>query len=152
MKKIAALAVLPVIALASCGKTETIKQVTSTPTPSNGNQNNANAQNNSLNPNINTQVTNTAWITTKEFNLSYNLPNGKPLSFKWNLEIENWNVKSVNFPEYDLINWKTYEVQFAKKMQADLIGKQVKWLQYDGMSWASLTTKAFNDFLNTINK
>jgi hypothetical protein len=59
VKKIAVLAVLPVIALASCGKTETVKQVTSTPTPSNGNQNNANAQNNSLNPNINTRVTTT---------------------------------------------------------------------------------------------
>lgn len=154
MKKIAALAVLPVIALASCGKTETVKQVTSTPTPSNGNgnQNNTNAQNNSLNPNINTQVTTTAWITTKEFNLSYNLPNGKPLSFNWNLEIENWAIKAVNFPTYDLVNDKSYEVQFAKKMQADLIGKTVKWLQYDGMSGASLTTKAFNDFLNTINK
>ncbi|MDD5213339.1 MAG: hypothetical protein PHG82_02855 [Candidatus Gracilibacteria bacterium] len=154
MKKIAALAVLPVIALASCGKTETVKQVTSTPTPSNGNgnQNNTNAQNNSLNPNINTQVTTTAGITTKEFNLSYNLPNGKPLSFNGNLEIENGAIKAVNFPTYDLVNDKSYEVQFAKKMQADLIGKTVKGLQYDGMSGASLTTKAFNDFLNTINK
>jgi hypothetical protein len=105
-----------------------------------------------LNPNINTRVTTTTWLTKKEFNLSCNLPNGKPLTFNWNLEIENWSVKAVNFPEYDLVNGKSYEVQIAKKMQADLIWKTVKWLQYDGMSWASSTTKAFNDFLNTINK
>lgn len=154
MKKIAVLAVLPTIALASCGKSENASQnQAQNNAPANNTQNaNIPVKDQTLNPNINTQVTSSDWITTKDFNLSYNLPDGRPLTFKWNLEIENWAVKAVNFPAYDLVNDKSYEVEFAKKMQADLIGKQIKWLQYDGMSGASLTTKAFNDFLNTINK
>ena len=154
VKKIAIIAVLPAIALASCGKSENASQnQTQNNTPANNTQNaNTSANNQALNQNINNQVTNTAWITTKNFNLTYTLPDGRPLTFKWNLEIDAGVIKLVNFPDYDLVNGKTYEVQFAQKMQKDLVWKQIKWLQYDGMSWASLTTKAFNDFLNTINK
>ena len=152
MKKIAILATLPVIALSSCGKEE-VKNNEMPKTPVNNQTENKQVQENvQLNENINSGTTNTSGIEVKEFKLTYDLPNWKPLQFNWNLEIENWIIKSVNFPEYNLEDAKTYGVKFAKKMQGDLVGKQLKWLKYDWMSWATLTTDAFNAYLNTINK
>lgn len=154
MKKIAVLATLPVIALASCGKEDNQKKEVVNNAPINTQtQNNTTVKESSpVNENINTTTTNETWLVKKEFKLTYDLPDGRPLKFNWNLEIENWIIKSVNFPEYDLTNDVTYEVKFAKEMQINLVGKTLKWLQYDGMTGASLTTDAFNAYLNTINK
>lgn len=160
MKKIQALALLPIIALASCGKGEETKTET-TPTPSEVAIPEVTPEvtvvtqestPETLNENIATATTQETWVSTKEFNLTYNLPDGRPLEFSGNLEIENGKIISVNFPKYDLTNPQSYEVKFAVKLQSDIIGKEVKGLQYDGMSGASLTTNAFNEFLNTINK
>lgn len=159
MKKITTFAVLPLIALASCSKDTVTTPVvipevtpvtnTETVTPV---ENTEMTQSWKLDENITSSTTDTAWVVTKEFKLAYDLPDGKPLVFNGNLEIEAGKIKAVNFPEYDLENAQTYEVKFAKKMQIDLVWKEVKWLQYDGMSGASLTTGAFNKYLNTINK
>jgi hypothetical protein len=113
---------------------------------------NNNIQNVPLNPQINSWVTDSTWIKIEEFKLTYNLPDGRPLKFNWNIEIENGKIKSLHFPELNLNDEKSYDVKFAKKMQSDLIWKEIKWLQYDGMTGASLTTNAFNTYLNTINK
>lgn len=159
MKKITTFAVLPLIALASCSKnTETTPVVIPEVTPVSNTEtvtpveNKDMVQSGTLNEDITSSTTDTAWVVTKEFKLTYDLPDGKPLAFNGNLEIEAGKVKAVNFPEYDLTKDVTYEVKFAKKMQIDLVWKEIKWLQYDGMSGASLTTNAFNTYLNTINK
>ncbi|MDD5769436.1 MAG: hypothetical protein PHE25_00560 [Candidatus Gracilibacteria bacterium] len=164
MKKITTLAILPLMALASCSKNEekvetpkntpieTTQQTTpevATPTEV---TNSGTETQEILNQNISTGITNESGVSIKEFKLTYNLPDGKPLNFNGNLEIEGGKIKSVNFPEYDLINDQSYEVKFAQKLQSDIVGKEIKGLQYDGMSGASLTTNAFNEFLNTINK
>lgn len=157
MKKITTFAVLPLIALASCSK-DTNTQYTSEENNPVTNTENVTPENTEmtqswkLDENITPSTTDAAWVVTKEFKLMYDLPDGKPLKFNWSLEIEAGKVKAVNFPEYDLENAQTYEVKFAKKMQIDLVWKELKWLQYDGMSGASLTTDAFNSYLNTINK
>lgn len=160
MKKIASIAILPIIALASCGKNEETKvEMTQTPsevaTPEVSPEVNVVSEVSSgetLNENVATTTTEQTGSTVKEFNLTYNLPDGRPLEFSGNIEIEDGKVKSVNFPKYDLTNPQSYEVKFAIKLQSDIVGKEVKGLQYDGMSGASLTTNAFNEFLNTINK
>lgn len=153
MKKIVVLASLPVIALSSCGKEDNQKkEIVNNTAVNTQTENKAVQETAPLNENISSWTTNESWLTIKEFKLTYDLPNGKPLNFNWSLEIENWVIKKVNFPEYDLENAKTYEVKFAKKIQSDLVWKTLKWLQYDGITWASLTTKAFNEYLNTINK
>ncbi len=149
MKKFTALAILPVIFLTSCSETE--QKVSTDKTVSNS-PNIETKENNSLDNNISTQITDSSGMVKKEFNLSYNLPDWRPLSFNWNLEIQNWVITAINFPEYNLTYGQWYEVEFAKKLQKDLIWKQIKGLQYDWMTWASLTTKAFSDYLSTINK
>ncbi len=152
MKKITTFAMLPLITLASCSK-DTTPVVTPEANPV---ANEAIPEANPVaNETLNTQITTTTnetGIVIKQFRLTYDLPDGQPLAFNGDIEIENGKIKSINFPEYDLSNDASYEVKFAKAMQVDLIGKEIKWLQYDGMSGASLTTDAFNKYLTTINQ
>lgn len=151
MKNFSFISILFIFVLSSCWQQNWNPQVNNSPKTVWGNQITI-KENNSLDNNISAQVTDSSGMVKKEFNLSYNLADWRPLEFSWNLQIENWTIKSVEFPNYDLVNWQWYEVEFAKKIQKDLIWKQIKGLQYDWMTWASLTTKAFNEFLNTINK
>ncbi len=43
-----------------------------------------------------------------------------------------------------------YQQAFASKASTEIVGKKIKWLQLDAVGWASLTTAAFEKFVQTI--
>lgn len=148
MKKIATLAVLPVIALASCWKNEEVVNVTPTPLESeNSTQEQSSTQEN-LNQNISsTSVDSETMETEKSFEFSYE-KDGNIIPVSGKFVLENGIVKDM------IIDWVDLTVEsplasFAKNAPAQIIWKELKWLQIDTVSGASYVTTWFNSFLAT---
>lgn len=148
MKKIATLAVLPVIALASCSKNEEVVNVTPTPLESeNSTQEQLSTQEN-LNQNISsTSVDSETMETEKSFEFSYE-KDGNIIPVSGKFVLENWVVTEMIIDWVDL-NTNTPLASFAKNAPAQIIWKELKWLQIDTVSWASYVTTWFNSFLAT---
>lgn len=78
-----------------------------------------------------------------DFTLEYTTPNGQKASLSWNMEVKNGVIVWVWGMEW--LAWPQWE--FAKWLWDEVIGKEIEWLQIDTISWASLVSYAFNEFL-----
>lgn len=151
MKKIWALIALPVIALASCSKTEEVTNlnttVDSTSTESVATQTTTWEV---LNENISSTTVDSATSQTeKSFEFVYEIGWNK-VPVKWKFILEDWKVKDMIIDWAD-INGKNPIDSFAKNAPLQVIWKELKWLKIDTVSWASYVTVWFNQFLSTIN-
>ena len=151
MKKITTLAMMPLFALASCWQDATNVESASWTTNQSAVEWTQTSTSTTLNSNISSSVA-TTWKVDKTFEETYALPNWSTASVKWFLTINDWKVESIAFDWLDLSNDKNPVVTFAKWISSKIVGQSVKGLQVDTISGASLTTEAFNKFLNTINK
>lgn len=140
MKKIATLAVLPVIALASCEKEEV--QI-NTPIESQNEVVNETTSTSTLNENI-TQTS----TDEQAFNFNYEIGgNQVPVSGKFVLEKGIVTEMIVNGAT---INGETPIDKFATNAPSQVIGKSLNWLKIDSVSGASYVTMGFNEFLTTL--
>lgn len=149
MKKIATLAVLPVIALASCSKSnEAPVDTTTDSTTSSVDSTNEVTNNEALNENISTATMDTeTWVVEKSFDFTYEI-NWFTVPVKWKFTIENSLVTAMTF-EWINLDEETPLASFAKNAPAQVIWKSLEWLQIDTVSWASYVTMWFNEFLKT---
>lgn len=154
MKKIWALAILPIIALASCGKEE-VNPVENTPVENNTSEvqdTNTLEQSNTetLDQNISSVETDVATQDTERlFAFSYEIQgNIVPVSGKFLLE--NGKITGIVVDATDVENGKTPLDAFARNVWAQIIGKELKGLQVDTVSWASYVTVGFNSFLSSL--
>lgn len=151
MKKVSYLFVVAIFALASCTK-QSVEQTNNTiETPEN--ESNVSVDSGSsltwtqevLNENISSGTTvNEGSVTKKDFSLSYTMPNWAEATMSWYITIDNWVVTWVWWMEWLQGPQKT----FAESIWNEIIWKEVSWLKIDTISWASLVTTAFNDFLS----
>lgn len=82
---------------------------------------------------------------TIQINKSYSLWEST-WSLVWSMVLENWIIKSVEFP------WAQWPNKlFADNVWNQIIWKSIDWLKIDTISWASITSDAFNEFLNEIS-
>lgn len=150
MKKIWTLAILPIIALASCGKTQTEEETQIQVVPENMDMNyqdEVSFEDESLNENISTVITDDTQ-NEKIFQFSYEKDgNIVPVSGKFFLD--NWIITGIEVDWVDL-NEKGPLVDFAKNVPAQIIGKSLSWLQVDTVSGASYVTVGFNEYLSTV--
>jgi len=150
MKKLAIAAILPLVALTSCNKEQAQEVVES-------NTWNTNIDNTwsevstweVLNSEISASTMTASWVEIKNFSQKYLLPNGEESVLAWKIQLENWIIKSIEFPWLDLNSWYP-QATFAKAIWEKIIWKEIKWLQVDAVSWASLTTTAFNEYLKNL--
>ncbi|EKE28162.1 MAG: hypothetical protein ACD_3C00086G0006 [uncultured bacterium (gcode 4)] len=153
MKKFTALAVFPLIALASCTETKETTPTTILDAPNNEIKSVSTAwteNTENLDENISSVTTDSATAESeKTFEFSYEIW-GKNVPVKWKFLLKDWKVTSMTFDWVDL-NWKWPLVEFAKNAPAQVIWHELKWLKIDVVSWASLTTEWFNKFLSTVN-
>ena len=152
MKKLSVLTLLPVIALTSCSKVDTEE---------NKNLNSDSSMQEltwtkevviESKDELNNQITST--ITTDEnteiieVNAPYELPNWDKVRLEFYMEVKNWVVVWMWG-----ISWKKWaQEKFVNWIIDQIVWKELKWLQVDTVSWASLVSYAFNEFLNTVNK
>lgn len=151
MKKISYLFVVAIFALASCTKQNVEQPNNTIETPENESNVSSTSGSSStwaqeaLNENISSGTTVNEWnVTKKEFNLSYTMPNWAEATMGWYITIDNWVVTWVW--GMDWLQWP--QKTFADAIWTEIIWKEVSWLQIDTISWASLVTSAFNDFLS----
>lgn len=170
MKKLGYIALLAIV-LASCSKTEQtpVETPTTDTTSSDTTSSVENTSNEELNENIalnetsngestSTEVTSTesTWETATvattqsssekvNFDAGYTIPNGMNVSMTWYLEVKDWVIVWVGWME----NAQGPQKNFAEWVWAKVIWKEIKGLQIDTISWASLTTAAFNKYLET---
>lgn len=159
MKKLQAVAVLPLFALASCGQTpantqEVTPEVTSeTQTPVVEVETSTAAlieETQTLSGEISetqTSVVPEENAQTIEMSASYKLPNGMEVPFTATLEVKDGIVVAVSGLEGKQGPQKT----FAEAFPNLVIGKPLQGLQVDAVSGASLTTAAVNSYLSTLN-
>lgn len=150
MKKLAIAAILPLVALTSCNK-EQAQEVIETNTW-NTNIDNTWSEASTwevLNSEISASTMTSSWVEVKNFSQKYLLPNGEDSVLAWKIQLENWIIKSIEFPWLDLNSWYP-QATFAKAIWEKIIWKEIKWLQVDAVSWASLTTTAFNEYLKNL--
>lgn len=157
MKKIQAAAMLPLFALASCGTaTQTpVEEVTM-----DGNLEVTDETTTDVEVNVETEevpmneevsmveTTVESDVQTIEINAPYALPNGQQVSFTATLKVLNGFVVEVSGLEDKM--WT--QISFAEAFPNAILGKELKGLQIDAISGASLTTMAVNQFLNTVNQ
>ncbi len=152
MKKIATLAVLPVIALASCSKwneapVETSKNVDTT--TSEVNTLNETWATENLNNNISTTTTESWVINTKDFTFDYDLY-WTQVKVAWKFSLNKWVISSISFDWTEFEKWQQPLKMFTDKMSQDLVWKELKGLSIDTLSWASLVSWAFNKYLSSL--
>ncbi len=159
MKKVQAIAVLPLFALASCG---TASQTPVDETPENVSIDLSGEETIDLQEivdqvelesdisSVETTVENTTTgqVQIIEVVAPYVWPNGENSVFTATLEVLDGVVVAVGG-----INDKEGKQEvFAQQFPEAILGKPLAWLQVDGISGASLTTIAVNQFLNTVNQ
>ena len=96
--------------------------------------------------NLNENISSNSIVENKPFDEKYNLPNGMEVSLKWSLEVTWWKITNVSFE-----NPQWTQIKFAEWVPSKIIWKDLKWLKVDYVSWASLCTEAFNNFIDKIN-
>lgn len=189
MKKIATVALLPVIALVSCGKEQptvekqeevslkdtNIKAEVITEPVENSTTNETTTWE-VLNENIvststiQTQVTSSWKVVSdktltgeivqtdsiiqdqsgkKDFKFTYDLY-GKSVNVKWVFNLVWGKIKSVSFEWTDYSVWQQPLKNFTETVSKDIIGKELKWLKIDSVSWASLSSAAFNLYVGSL--
>ncbi len=150
MKKLATIAVLPIIALASCSKEEqTLETSLETNNTQNTNELNTNSTEETLNQDISSTTTDSETIgSEKTFEFNYE-KDGYIIPVSGKFILENWIVKEMIVNGAD-INWETPLDSFAKNAPEQVIGKALNGLQVDTISGASYVTIWFNQFLSTL--
>lgn len=150
MKKIATIAVLPIIALASCSKEEqTLETSLETTNTQNTTELNTNSTEETLSQDISSTTTNSETIDNERaFEFNYEIW-GNIVPVSWKFILENWIVKEMIVNGAD-INWETPLDSFAKNAPEQVIGKALNGLQVDTISGASYVTIWFNQFLSTL--
>lgn len=150
MKKIATLAILPVIALASCGKEEqTLDTSLETTNTQNTNEVNTSSTEETLNQDISLTTTDSETSETERtFEFSYE-KDWNIISVSGKFIIENWVVKEM------VVNWADLNEQtpldmFGRIAPFHVVWKNLNWLQIDSISGASYVTIWFNQFLSTL--
>lgn len=155
MKKIWALAILPIIALASCGKEEISPVETNTPaenitpqemdttvTPEETSQ--------TLDQNISSMETDSATQDTERlFAFSYE-KDGNIIPVSGKFLLENGKITGIVVDGTDVENGKTPLDSFARNVVEQIVGKELTGLQVDTVSWASYVTVGFNNFLSSL--
>lgn len=155
MKKIWALAVLPIIALASCGKQETAPVETNTPVETTTPENldtmvTPEVKNETLDQNISSTETDVATQDTERlFAFSYE-KDGYIIPVSGKFLLENGKITGIVVDGTDPFNGKTPLDSFARNVWSQIIGKELKGLQVDTVSWASYVTVGFNSFLSSL--
>lgn len=150
MKKLATIAVLPIIALASCSKEEqTLETSLETNNTQNTNELNTNSTEETLNQDISSTTTDSETIgSERTFEFNYE-KDGYIIPVSGKFILENWIVKEMIVNGAD-INWETPLDSFAKNAPEQVIGKALNGLQVDTISGASYVTIWFNQFLSTL--
>lgn len=153
MKKIATLALLPILWLTSCGKTQT-----QTPSDINENVNtNTEVQNTqmveetsqTLNENITQTVNeNASNVIEQAFDFNYEVE-GNQVPVNGKFIIENGVVTDMIVNDADVNGMKPVD-KFAKDAPSQIIWKSLNGLQIDSVSGASYVTIGFNQFLSTL--
>lgn len=150
MKKIATIAVLPIIALASCSKEEqTLENSIETTNTQNTTELNTISNEETLNQDISSTTTDSETIDNERaFEFNYEIW-GNIVPVKWKFILEEGKVKDMIFEGIDLTQESPLS-SFAKNAPAQVIWKELKWLQIDTVSGASYVTIWFNQFLSTL--
>lgn len=156
MKKIWALAILPIIALASCGKEEVTPVVENTPveniTPEVQPESTGSLESNTetLNQNISSVETDSATQDTERlFAFSYE-KDGYIIPVSGKFLLENGKISGIVVDGVDLEKDRTPISSFARNVPAQIVGKELKGLQVDTVSWASYVTVGFNNYLSSL--
>lgn len=154
MKKIWALAILPIIALASCGKEEVIP-VENTPVENNTSEvqdTNTVEQSNTetLDQNISSVETDANTQDTERlFAFTYE-KDGYVIPVSGKFVLENGKITGIVVDGADVENGKSPIDSFARNVWSQIIGKELTGLQVDTVSWASYVTVGFNNFLSSL--
>lgn len=159
MKKIQALALLPIIALASCGKNEEVTvetqkettpvattEVTSTPTEVTSQE--TPVEDEGTGETLNSGITAIPVATEQPYEFTYKLGD-QIIPVKWVFSIADWKVASMSIDGFKPGD-KWPFAEFAKNVPFAVIGKELKGLKIDSISWASLTSAGFNEYLATL--
>lgn len=154
MKKIWALAILPIIALASCGKEE-VTPVENTPVENNTSEvqdTNTVEQSNTetLDQNISSVETDANTQDTERlFAFTYE-KDGYVIPVSGKFVLENGKITGIVVDGADVENGKSPIDSFARNVWSQIIGKELTGLQVDTVSWASYVTVGFNNFLSSL--
>ncbi len=155
MKKIWALAILPIIALASCGKEEVVTPEVTTPVENNTPEvQNVNVEEQSntetLDQNISSVETDTNTQDTERlFAFTYE-KDGYVIPVSGKFLLENGKITGILVDGADIENGKAPIDSFARNVWAQIIGKELTGLQVDTVSGASYVTVGFNNFLSSL--
>ncbi|MGE4443554.1 MAG: hypothetical protein AB7E37_01005 [Candidatus Altimarinota bacterium] len=155
MKKIGALAILPIIALASCGKEEVVTPEVTTPVENNTPEvQNVNVEEQSntenLNQNISSVETDSETQDTERlFAFSYE-EDGNIIPVSGKFLLENGKITGIVVDGVDVENDRTPLASFARNVPSQIVGKELKGLQVDTVSGASYVTVGFNNFLSSL--
>lgn len=153
MKKLTTLAILPVIALASCSKNQEVK-VEDTTTPDNTSQTQEVKTENTtnteiLNENVAKTTTDTENAGEVNFEFIYEIQ-GNKVPVKWKYTLTEGKVSDISIDGANTTNPQTPIDKFAVWVWEKVIWKELKWLKIDTVSWASYVTEWFNQFLSTL--
>ncbi len=155
MKKIWALAILPIIALTSCGKEE-VTPAENTPVENNTSEvqdTNTEVQDTNtetLDQNISSVETDTNTQDTERlFAFTYE-KDGYVIPVSGKFLLENGKITGIIVDGADVENGKAPIDSFARNVWAQIIGKELTGLQVDTVSGASYVTVGFNNFLSSL--
>lgn len=161
MKKIQALALLPIIALASCGKNEEVKVETTQSwvttedtsvkvetTQSGVTAEVATVEEEGTGETLNSWIIAVPVVTEQPFEFTYKL-GAQVVPVKWTIGIAEGKILSLVVDGVKPTD-KWPLVEFAKNAPLAVIWKEVKGLKIDSISGASLTTAWFNQYLSTL--
>lgn len=86
------------------------------------------------------------WVEIIEINRAYDLPNWQQNILKGELSIKDWIIKEIeiekNWPKQTILSDKIWEL---------VIWKSLSDAEIDTVSWATLTSYAFNEFIQELN-
>lgn len=153
MKKLTTLAVLPVIALASCSKNEEVKVEDTTTQENSAQTQEVKVEETTttwLNENVAKTTTDSENSSEKAFEFIYEIQ-GNKVPVKWKYTLVDSKVTSITIDWANTQNPQTPIDKFAVWVWEKVIGKELKWLKIDTVSWASYVTAWFNQFLSTFN-
>lgn len=153
MKKIATIALLPMIWLTSCGQTQTQEEVILNTTENDNLETQDIQTNETQTENLNENITQTendseTNIVEQAFDFNYEIW-GNTVPVSWKFILENWVVKEMIINGAD-VNWQTPLDSFAKNAPEQVVGKALNGLQVDSVSGATYVTVGFNQFLSTL--
>lgn len=84
--------------------------------------------------------------TTKDFSISYLLPNATTANYSWKLFIENWVVVSIE----PVWTWTEKQREFFDGNMSNIIWSKLEDIEIDTVSWASLVSESFRWYLSSV--